>query len=103
MKKKFKIYISLFCIILFFPIKSLASNSIRCDLVLEALLANKKDLELLPQHAYIEDYGFSLLEKYDQKEKKWNFVRDKNENFIVGKINNLNLAKKLRTGTSIIL
>ena len=30
------------------------------------------------------------------------FVRDKNGNFIVGKINNLNLAKKLRTGTSII-
>ena len=39
MKKKFKIYISLFCIILFFPIKSNAA-SVQCDLFVKTLLNN---------------------------------------------------------------
>ncbi len=103
MKKKFKIYISLFCIILFFPLKSLAST-IQCNLFVDNLLSSSKDheWEKVIGDIYLNDFGFVLQYDWDDKNKKTFYRKDDNGNYIVGKIHNLNLAKSLKSGYSII-
>jgi len=103
MKKKFKIYLSLFCIILFFPIKSLAS-SIQCDLFVDNLLSSPVDheWEKVVGDIYLNDFGFLLQYDWDDKNKKTFYRKDDNGNYIVGKIYNLDLAKNLKSGDSII-
>ena len=103
MKKKFKIYLSLFCIILFFPIKSLAS-SIQCDLFVDNLLSSPVDheWEKVVGDIYLNDFGFLLQYDWDDKNKKTFYRKDNNGNYIVGKIYNLDLAKNLKSGDSII-
>ena len=102
MKKKFKIYISLFCIILFFPIKSLAS-SIQCDLFVDNLLSSPLDheWEKIVGDIPLNNFGFILQYDWDDKSKKTFFRKDNNGNYIVGKIYNLDLAKNLKSGDSI--
>ncbi len=103
MKKKFKIYLSLFCIILFFPIKSLAS-SIQCDLFVDNLLSSPADheWEKVVGDIPLNDFGFILEYDWDDKNKKTFYRKDNNGNYIVGKIYNLDLAKNLKSGDSII-
>jgi len=103
MKKKFKIYLSLFCIILFFPIKSLASP-IQCDLFVDNLLSSPADheWEKVVGDIYLNDFGFLLQYDWDDKNKKSTYRKDDNGNYIVGKIYNLDLAKNLKSGDSII-
>jgi hypothetical protein len=103
MKKKFKIYISLFCLILFFPIKSLAS-SIQCDLFVDNLLSSPLDheWEKIVGDIPLNNFGFILQYDWDDKSKKTFFRKDNNGNYIVGKIYNLDLAKDLKSGDSII-
>ena len=103
MKKKFKIYISLFCIILFFPIKSLAST-IQCNLFVDNLLSSSKDheWEKVIGDVYLNDFGFNFQADWDDKNKKTFDRKDDNGNYIVGKIYNLDLAKNLKSGDSII-
>ena len=73
MKKKFKIYISLFCIILFFPLKSLAST-IQCNLFVDNLLSSPTDhkWEKVIGDIYLNDFGFILQYDWDDKNKKKN-------------------------------
>ena len=74
MKKKFKIYISLFCIILFFPIKSNAA-SVQCDLFVKTLLNNPdRGYELLLGDVPINDFGFALQYDWDPKKNKTYYV-----------------------------
>ena len=103
MKKKFKIYLSLFFIILFFPIKSLAS-SIQCDLFVDNLLSSPADheWEKVVGDIPLNDFGFILEYDWDDKNKKTFYRKDNNGNYIVGKIYNLDLAKNLKSGDSII-
>ena len=112
MKKKFKIYISLFCLILFFPIKSLASSE-QCAYFVDRLLEAPLDKEKFPHSPihewakvigdiYLNDFGFLLQYDWDDKSKKTFFRKDDNGNYIVGKIYNLDLAKNLKSGDSII-
>jgi len=103
MKKKFKIYLSLFFIILFFPIKSLAS-SIQCDLFVNNLLSSPADheWEKVVGDIPLNDFGFILEYDWDDKNKKTFYRKDNNGNYIVGKIYNLDLAKNLKSGDSII-
>jgi len=103
MKKKFKIYLSLFCIILFFPIKSLASP-IQCDLFVDNLLSSPADheWEKVVGDIYLNDFGFLLQYDWDDKNKKSTYRKDDNGNYIVGKIYNLDLAKNLKSGDAII-
>jgi len=103
MKKKFKIYISLFCIILFFPIKSLAST-IQCNLFVDNLLSSPADhkWEKVIGDIYLNDFGFILQYDWDDKNKKSTYRKDDDGNYIVGKIYNLDLAKNLKSGDSII-
>ena len=103
MKKKFKIYLSLFCIILFFPLKSLASTT-QCNLFVDNLLSSPTDhkWEKVIGDVYLNDFGFSLQVDWDDKNKKTFYRKDDNGNYIVGKIYNLVLAKNLKSGDSII-
>ena len=103
MKQKFKIYISLICIILFFPIKSLAST-IQCNLFVDNLLSSPTDhkWEKVIGDVYLNDFGFVLQYDWDDKNKKTFYRKDDNGNYIVGKIHNLDLAKSLKSGYSII-
>ncbi len=103
MKKKFKIYLSLFCIILFFPIKSLAS-SIQCDLFVDNLLSSPADheWEKVIGDIYLNDFGFILQYDWNDENKKTFYRKDNNGNYIVGKIYDLDLAKNLKSGDSII-
>ena len=89
MKKKFKIYISLFCIILFFPLKSLASTT-QCNLFVDNLLSSPTDhkWEKVIGDMYLNDFGFSLQVDWDDKNKKTFYRKDDNGNYIVGKIYN---------------
>ena len=79
MKKRFKIYISLFCIILFFPIKSLAST-IQCNLFVDNLLSSPTDheWEKVVGETILNDFGFGFQVDWDDKNKK-TFYR-KNDN-----------------------
>ena len=103
MKKRFKIYISLFCFILFFPIKSLAST-IPCNLFVDNLLSSPTDheWEKVIGDQYLNDFGFNFQVDWDDKNKKTFYRKDDNGNYIVGKIYNLDLAKSLKSGDSII-
>ena len=103
MKKRFRIYISLICIILFFPIKSLAST-IQCNLFVDNLLSSPTDheWEKVIGDIYLNDFGFILQYDWDDKNKKTFFRKDDNGNYIVGKIHSLDLAKNLKSGYSII-
>jgi len=103
MKKKFKIYISLFCIILFFPVKSLAST-IQCNLFVDNLLSSPTDhkWEKVIGDVYLNDFGFNFLIDWDDKNQKTFYRKDDNGNYIVGKIYNQDLAKSLKSGDSII-
>ena len=101
-KKKLKIYISLFCIILFFPIKSNAA-SVQCDLFVKTLLNNPdRGYELLLGDVPINDFGFTLQYDLDPKKNKTYYRKDKSGNFIVGKMHSLSLGKELKSGNSII-
>ena len=103
MRKQFKTYLNLFVIffILFYPIKSSAST-IRCDLFIDTLLSLESGgYEYLPKYI-IKDFGFTFKKIYDPKKKEWIKEKDKNGNFLVGKINNLDLAKYLKSENSII-
>jgi len=103
MKKKFKIFISLFCIILFFPVKSLA-NTIQCDLFIDNLPSSPADHEWrkVVGETYLNDFGFYFQFDWDDKNKKTFYRKDDNGNYIVGKIYNQDLAKSLKSGDSII-
>ena len=98
MKKKFKIYISLFCIILFFPIKSLAST-VQRNLFVDNLLSSPTDhkWEKVIGDVYLNDFGFGFQVDWDDKNKKTLYRKDDNVNYIVGKIYNLVLAKNLKS------
>ena len=103
MKKRFKIYLSLFCIILFFPVKSLASTT-QCNLFVDSLLSSPTDhkWEKIVGETYLNDFGFGFQVDWDDKNKKTFYRKDDNGNYIVGKIYNLVLAKNLKSGDSII-
>ena len=103
MKKRFKIIASLFCIILFFPIKSLASTA-TCNLFVDNLLSSPTNhkWENVIGDTYLNDFGFLLQYDWDDKNKKTFFRKDDNGNYIVGKIYNLDLTKDLKSGDSII-
>ena len=103
MKKRFKIYLSLFCIILFFPVKSLA-NTIQCDLFIDNLLSSPTDHEWrkVIGETYLNGFSFGFQVDWDDKNKKTFFRKDDNGNYIVGKIYDLDLARNLKSGDSII-
>ena len=105
MKKKFKTFINLFVLffVVFYPIKSLAS-SIQCDLFVDNLLSSPADheWEKVVGDIYLNDFGFLLQYDWDDKNKKSTYRKDDNGNYIVGKIYNLDLAKNLKSGDSII-
>jgi len=103
MKKKFKICLSLFCIILFFPIKSFAST-IQCNLFVDNLLSSPTDHEWrkVIGETYLNDFSFGFQVDWDDKNKKTFFRKDDNGNYIVGKIYSLDLARNLKSGDSII-
>ena len=104
MRKKFKTLFNLFILffVIFYPIKSSAS-SIKCDLFVEALL-NNPDRGYETQHPDIvlNDFGFLLQMDWDPKKKESYYRKDKNGNFIVGKMHRLELAPNLKSGNSII-
>ncbi len=50
----------------------------------------------------LNDFGFILEYDWDDKNKKTFYRKDNNGNYIVGKIYNLDLAKNLKSGDSII-
>ena len=54
-----------------------------------------------PFYVY-EDFGFYLKSYYDSKTKEWIFVKDKNDNFIIGPVYSLETLKYLKPGDSII-
>ena len=104
MGKKSKNYLNLFIffLIVFYPIKSSAST-LKCDLFIDALLANyQPEFNYLPGDTYLNDFGFLLSRRWDGNNKKYYDIKDKNGNFIVGKIHRLDLAKNIKSGNSII-
>ena len=104
MKKKFKILINLFALvfIIFYPIKSSASTQ-QCDLFIETLLANPdRSYELMVGDVELNTLGFYLQLDWDEKGKKTFYRKDRNGNYVVGKVMNLKLAKKLKSQNSII-
>ena len=104
MGKKSKNYLNLFIffLIVFYPIKSSAST-LKCDLFIDALLANyQPEFNYLPGDTYLNDFGFLLSRRWDGNNKKYYDIKDKNGNFIVGKIHRLDLAKNIKSGNLII-
>ena len=104
MRKKFKILINLFVLffIIFYPIKSDAS-SYRCDLFIKALINNYlPEFNYIPGDVYLNDFGYVRLQDWNEVDKKWYPRKDKNGNYIVGKIHRLDLAKHIKSGNSII-
>ena len=96
MRKKFKTLRNLFVLffVIFYPIKSLASTQ-QCDLFIETLLANPdRSYEALMSDVSLNDFGFLLQQDWNKKEKKSSFRKDRNGNYVIGKINSLELAKK---------
>ena len=89
MKRRFKIYLSLICIILFFPVKSLASTT-QCNLFVDSLLSSPTDhkWEKIVGETYLNNFGFLLQYDWDDKNKKTFYRKDDNGNYIVGKIHN---------------
>jgi len=104
MRKKFKILFNLFVLffVIFYPIKSSAST-FKCDLFVETLI-NNPDASYETQNSDTElnDFGFALQYDWDPKKKENNYRKDKNGNFIVGKMHSLELAPNLKSGNSII-
>jgi len=104
MRKKFKTLINLFVLffVIFYPIKSSASTQ-QCDLFIETLLANPdRSYEILVSDVTLNDFGFLLQQDWNKKEKKSSYRKDKNGNYVVGKISSLELAKKVKSGNSIV-
>ena len=103
MKKIFKFYISLFFLIFFFPIKSLASTPL-CDLFVENLISspNEHEWEKVVGDVYLNDFGFILQYDWNNNDKKTFYRKNAKGNYIVGKIYDLDLAKNLKSGDSII-
>ena len=103
MKKKATIYIALFFIFLFSPIKSIA-NTVQCNLFIDKLLLSSEDheWEKVIGDQYLNDFGFNLQMDWNYSEKKAIYRKDENSNFIVGKLYNLDLAQELSSGDLII-
>ena len=103
MKKIFKFYISLFFLIFFFPIKSLASTPL-CDLFVENLISspNEHEWEKVVGDVYLNDFGFILQYDWNNNDKKTFYRKNAKGNYIVGKIYDLDLAKNLKSGDLII-
>jgi len=104
MKKKFKTFINLFVLffVVFYPIKSSAS-SYRCDLFVEALNANYlPEYNYIPGDTFLNDFGYVRLYELDELNEKWNYRKDDNGNYLVGKIHRLDLAHHIKSGNSII-
>ena len=104
MRKKFKNLINLFVLffVIFYPIKSLASTQ-QCDLFIETLLANPdRSYEVLMSDVILNDFGFVLQQDLNKKEGKSTYRKDKNGNYVVGKISSLEVAKKIKSGNSIV-
>jgi len=103
MKKKATIYIALFFIFLFSPVKSIA-NTVQCNLFIDKLLSSSEDheWEKVIGDQYLNDFGFNLQMDWNYSEKKALHRKDENSNFIVGKLYNLDLARELNSGDLII-
>ena len=104
MRKKFKTFFNLFVLffVIFYPIKSSAS-SYKCDLFVEALNANYlPEYNYMPGNIYLNDFGHTLLRIWDESNQEWYYKKDKNGNYMVGKIHRLDLAQNLKSGNSII-
>ncbi len=103
MKKVFKFYMSIFLFIFFFPIKSTAITPL-CDLFVEKLISspNEHEWEKVVGDVYLNDFGFILQYDWNNSDKKTFYRKNAKGNYIVGKIYDLDLAKNLKSGDSII-
>ncbi len=98
MKLKF---IVLVFILLFYPSYLLAKSS--CNLFYEDLQANFDEYKLSYKPTVIlNDFGFDAKIRFNEKKGEWEFDKDKNGFFKVGKITKENLINKVFTGDSII-
>ena len=72
-------------------------------LFIETLLANPdRSYEVLMSDVILNDFGFVLQQDLNKKEGKSTYRKDKNGNYVVGKISSLELAKKIKSGNSIV-
>ena len=103
MRKKFKTFINLFVLffVIFYPVKSSAS-SLRCNLFVDTLSSLESGGYEFRPTTPVKNFGFDFKYIYDPKTNEFIKQKDENGNFLVGKINNLDLAKSLKSGNSII-
>ena len=47
-------------------------------------------------------FGFNLKQHFDDKKNEWIYTKSKNGNFLVGKVDSIKLASKIKTGYEII-
>ena len=105
MKKKFRKFISLIfflLIIINIPTKSLTDENQETG-----CRAFNQELKLFNNLNYIPVnlggiFGFNLKQYFDVKSDKWTYEKSKNGNFLVGKIDNLELASKIKSGYEVI-
>ncbi len=105
MKKKFRKFISLIfflLIIINIPTKSLTDENQETG-----CRAFNQELKLFNNLNYIPVnlggiFGFNLKQYFDVKSDKWTYEKSKNRNFLVGKIDNLELASKIKSGHEVI-
>ena len=105
MKKKFKIFISLtFFLLIFFNIQtrsySAESKEVGCR-------AFKKELKLFNDLDYLPSnlggiFGFNLKQHFDDEKNEWIYTKSKNGNFLVGKVDSIELASKIKTGYEVV-
>ena len=103
MRKKFKTFINLFVLlfVIFYPVKSSAS-SLRCNLLVDTFSSLESGGYEFRPTTPVKNFGFDFKYIYDPKTNEFIKQKDENGNFLVGKINNLDLAKSLKSGNSII-
>jgi hypothetical protein len=105
MKKKFSIFISLiFFLLIFFNIQT---KSYSKEIQDTGCRAFKKELKLFNDLDYLPSnlggrFGFNLKQHFDDKKNEWIYTKSKNGNFLVGKVDSIKLASKIKTGYEII-
>ena len=105
MKKRFNILVGLFFfLIIFFNlfVKSYSSESQD-----SGCRAFNKELKLFNDLDYLPSnlggiFGFNLKQHFDEENNKWVYTKSKNGNFLVGKVDTLNLASKIKTGYEVV-
>ncbi len=102
MKRKFNlVFLNFFFI--FFCSTKLFANATYCEQLVQSLITSDENpkWQRVYSDTIFNDFGFQLLFDIDNKNKTI-FRKNSKDNFLVGKIHDLNLAKIIKTGDSIV-